>query len=73
MNAIKIVAIALIAAGILGLAYGGFSYTRQTHSTRVGPVEMSISERQTVNVPLWAGVGAIVIGGGLLLFGGKRR
>lgn len=73
MNAIKIVAIVLIAAGILGLAYGGFSYTRQTHSTKVGPVEMSISERQTVNVPLWAGVGAIVIGGGLLLFGGKRR
>ncbi len=73
MNAIKIVAIALIAAGILGLAYGGFSYTRQTHSTKVGPIEMSISERQTVNVPLWAGVGAIVIGGGLLLFGGRRR
>jgi TRAP-type C4-dicarboxylate transport system permease small subunit len=73
MNAMRIAAIVLIVAGVLGLAYGGFSYTKQTHSTKVGPIEMSISERQTVNVPLWAGVGAIVIGGGLLLFGGKRR
>jgi drug/metabolite transporter (DMT)-like permease len=73
MNALKIAAIALIVAGVLGLAYGGFSYTKETHSGKLGPIELSITEKQTVNVPLWAGVGAIVIGGALLAFGVKRR
>jgi len=73
MNALKIAAIALIVAGVLGLAYGGFSYTKETHSGKLGPIELSITEKQTVNIPLWAGVGAIVIGGALLIFGLKRR
>jgi multidrug transporter EmrE-like cation transporter len=72
MNPIRMVAIVLIVAGALGLGYGGFSYTKETHSAKIGPVELSVKERQTVNVPLWAGVGAIIVGAGLLLFGGKR-
>jgi multidrug transporter EmrE-like cation transporter len=72
MNAIKVAAIALILAGMLGLAYGGFSYTKDTHQAKLGPIELSVTEKQTVNVPVWAGVGAIVIGGALLLFGGKK-
>lgn len=71
MNAIKLAAIALIVAGVLGLMYGGFSYTKETHQAKLGPIELSVKETQTVNVPLWAGVGAIVIGGALLLFGRK--
>ncbi len=67
MNAIKILGIALIAAGALALAYGGFSYTSETHEAKLGPIELSVKEKKTVNVPLWAGVGAIVIGGVLLL------
>jgi TRAP-type C4-dicarboxylate transport system permease small subunit len=73
MNAIKMFALALIVAGVLGLAYGGFSYTRQTHEAKIGPIELSVQERQTVNVPVWAGIGAILIGGALLLFGSKSR
>jgi multidrug transporter EmrE-like cation transporter len=73
MNAIKIAAIALILAGGLGLAYGSFSYTRETHEAKLGPIELSIKDKQTVNVPVWAGVGAIVIGGALFLFGNKKR
>jgi hypothetical protein len=73
MNAVKIAAIALIVVGILGLAYGGFSYTKETHKGQLGPIELSVSEKQTINVPVWAGVGAIVAGGVLLLFGGKLR
>ena len=69
MNALRIAAILLIIAGVLGLAYGGFSYTRETHRTRLGPLELSVSEKETVNIPLWAGVGAIVIGGVLLVAG----
>lgn len=67
MSAIRIAAIVLIAAGILGLVYGGFTYTKDTHSAKVGPIELSVKEKQTVNVPMWAGVGAIVIGGILLV------
>jgi len=73
MNTMKVAAIALIVAGVLGLAYGGFSYTKETHTGKLGPIELSITEKQTVNIPLWAGVGAIVIGGLLLVYGGKRR
>ena len=72
MNAVKILAIVLIAAGVLGLVYGSFSYTKETHQAKLGSVELSIKEKQTVNVPVWAGVGAIVIGGALLLFVSKK-
>jgi hypothetical protein len=72
MNAVKIAAIVLMLAGVLGLAYGNFSYTKETHETKIGPIELSIKDKQTVNVPVWAGVGAIVIGGVLLVFGSKK-
>ena len=73
MNAVKIAAIALILAGALGLAYGSFSYTKETQQVKLGPIELSVKEKQTVNIPVWAGVGAIVIGGVLLLSGSKKR
>lgn len=72
MNAVRIVAIALIAAGAIGLLYGGFSYTKETHQAKLGPIELSVNEKQTVNVPVWMGVGAIVVGAALLLFGSKK-
>jgi multidrug transporter EmrE-like cation transporter len=72
MNAVKIAAIVLILAGVLGLVYGNFSYTKKTHEAKLGQIELSVKEKQTVNVPVWAGVGAIVIGGVLLLFGSKK-
>jgi hypothetical protein len=72
MNAIKMAAIVLIVAGVLGLVYGSFSYTQETHEAKLGPIELSVKEKQTVNVPVWAGVAAIALGGALLLFGGKR-
>ena len=61
----------LIAAGILGLVYGGFSYTRETHEATIGSLEVSVKDKETFNVPVWAGVGAIV-GGGLLLLLPKK-
>jgi hypothetical protein len=67
VSAIKIAAIVLIAAGTLGLAYGKFSYTKETHEAKIGPLELSVKDKETVNVPVWAGVGAIVVGGLLLL------
>lgn len=72
MNAVKISALVLIIAGVLGLVYGSFSYTKNTQEAKVGPIEMSITEKETVNIPVWAGVGAILIGSVLLLVGNKR-
>jgi len=73
LNAIRLVAVALIVAGVLGLAYGGFSYTKETAALKIGPLELSVKEKETVNVPLWAGIGGIVLGGVLLVVGGKGR
>jgi hypothetical protein len=72
MSALKIVGIVLIVAGILGLVYGGFSFTKDTHQAKIGPLELQVKEKETVNIPVWAGVGAIVIGAALLLVPAKR-
>lgn len=72
MNALKILAIVLIVAGILALVYGGFSYTQDRKAVDLGPIEFSVKEKKRVSVPVWAGVGAIVAGGLLLAFGGGR-
>jgi len=63
----RMIAIVLLAAGVLALVYGGFSYTRQTHDAKLGPLEISVSEKQRVNVPVWAGVVLVIGGAGLLL------
>lgn len=68
----KIAGIVLIVAGLLGLIYGGFSYTKDTTAVKLGPLELSVKEKETVNVPMWAGVGAIVVGGLLLVLGAKK-
>ena len=72
MNSSKLIGIILIVLGGLGLAYGGFSYTKDTTAVKLGPLELTVQEKQTVNVPLWAGVGAIAVGGLLLVFGGRK-
>ena len=72
MSGLRIFAIALIVLGILGLAYGQFSYTRKSHDADLGAVKLSIKEKETVDVPTWAGVAAIVAGAALLVVGRKR-
>jgi uncharacterized membrane protein YidH (DUF202 family) len=72
MNPVKVIAIVLIVLGVLGLAYGGFSYTKDTTVVKLGPLEVSAREKQTVNVPMWTGIGAVVVGGLLLVLGGRR-
>jgi len=72
MDALKAIAFALILGGALALVYGGFTYTKDTHEAKIGPIELSVKDKETVNIPIWAGVGAIVIGGALLVFGTKR-
>lgn len=62
MNGIKFAALALIVAGILGLAYGGFTYTKETHETKLGPIELTVKDKETVNIPVWVGAGALIAG-----------
>ena len=73
MNAIRMLGVALLVAGVLGLAYGGFSYTKDTTAVKLGPIELTVKEKQSVNIPLWAGVASIVVGGVLLALGGNGR
>ena len=72
MSVKQIVAVILIVAGVLGLAYGSFSFTKEKHEANIGPLQFSITEKETVNIPVWAGVGAIGIGV-ILLIAGPRR
>lgn len=71
MNAVKIAAIVLIIVGALGLAYGQFSYIEDSHKADLGPIELVVVDKQTINVPVWAGVVAIIAGALLLVVGKK--
>ena len=73
MDASRLAGIALITAGVLALVYGGFSYTKETHEAKLGPLELSVKDKETVSVPTWAGVAAVAAGGALLLVGGRKK
>lgn len=73
MNGVRIVAIILIIAGVIGLAYQQFSFTRETTQAKLGPLELSVKEKQTVNVPLWVSIGAIGVGVVLLVTGNRKK
>ncbi|MBC7983954.1 MAG: hypothetical protein H7Y02_08875 [Candidatus Obscuribacterales bacterium] len=72
MKPIQLAAIVLIVLGALGLAYGQFSYTKETHEAKLGPLQLSVKDKETINIPSWLGVGAIVLGGVLLLGVGRK-
>jgi len=72
MDRTKIAAIVLMAAGVLGLAYGGFTYTEDTHEASIGSLSISIDDKRRINVPVWAGVGMLLVGGLMLVSGLKR-
>lgn len=73
MNTVRWIGIALIVAGALGLGYGSFSFTKETHQAKLGPLEFSVKEKETVNVPVWAGAAAVAIGLILVVTGGSKR
>jgi drug/metabolite transporter (DMT)-like permease len=72
MNPTKVIGIILIVLGVAGLAMGGFTYTKDTHEAKIGPIQLSVKEKETVNVPLWAGIGAIALGVVLLVVPGRK-
>ena len=72
MSAVKILSVVLIVAGVAGLVYGGFSYTKETHEAKLGPLQFSIKEKETVAIPVWLSVAAIAAGTVLLVINRKR-
>ncbi|WP_426175677.1 hypothetical protein [Massilia sp. TWR1-2-2] len=73
MNSTRIIGIILIVAGVAGLAFGGFSFTKETHKASLGPINLSVAEEKQVNIPLWASIAAIVAGAAVLVAGGSKR
>ena len=73
MNSQKMLGIVILVVGLLARGYGSFSYTKQTHEAKIGPLELSVKEQQTVNIPVWAGGAAVAVGLLLLVVGGGRR
>ena len=73
MNPARLIAIVLVVLGALGLAYGGFTYTQDTHTADIGSMHLSVDEKKRINVPVWAGVGMLVVGVLLLGVPGKSR
>jgi len=73
MNKFVIAAVILIAIGTAGLIYGQFSYVKESHDVELGPIEFSVQERETVNIPTWAGAGVVAAGTALLVFGVRKR
>lgn len=72
MSPVRIVGIVLVVLGVAALAYGGFSYTKETHRAEIGPLKLAVQEKEQVNVPQWAGIAAIAAGVVLLAVGGKK-
>ena len=72
MSTTKIIGILLIVAGVLGLIYGGFGYTKETHTAQLGPLQLKVQEKETVMVPVLASVGAIAFGL-FLIVGGRNK
>jgi hypothetical protein len=73
MNATRLLAVALLVAGVLALVYGRLSYTKETHEAKIGPLELSVEEKETIAIPTWAGVGAIAAGGVILLLSASKK
>ena len=72
MNPMKMAGIVLIVVGALALAYGGFSFTKETHKAEIGPLKLSVKEKESVDIPLWAGIASVVAGVVMLVVGGKK-
>jgi len=72
MSSLRVAALVLLIAGVLGAVYGGFSYTKDKHDVKIGPVELAVKEKERVNIPLWVGIGAVALGGILFGMGGRR-
>ncbi len=73
MNATRIAGIILIVIGLAGFFTGGFSFTKEKTAAKVGPLELTVKDKESVNIPQWLSIGAVVLGGVLLVVGFKKN
>ena len=72
MTAVKVAGILLVVIGLAGFFTGGFSFTKDTTAAKIGPIELTVQEKESVNIPQWLSLGAIALGAVVLVFGFKR-
>ena len=72
MNAVKIVGIVLVLVGLVGFFTGGFSFTKDTTAAKIGPIELTVKEKESVNIPQWLSLGAVALGAVVLVAGFRK-
>jgi hypothetical protein len=73
MSGMRIAGLVLIVAGVLALVYRGFDYTKERHETKFGPMQLTVKDQEHVEIPAWAGIGAVGVGVVLLLLPPRKR
>ena len=72
MNAMKISGIVLIVLGLAGFFTGGFSFIKETTKAQIGPLQINVQEKKSIGIPEWLSIGAVVLGGVLLVMGSRK-
>ncbi|WP_204247606.1 hypothetical protein [Acidovorax carolinensis] len=72
MNALRVTGVILIVLGLAGFFTGGFSFTKETTQAKIGPLELTVKDKETVNVPQWLSLGAIALGAVVLVLGFRK-
>ncbi len=73
MKAMRIVGVLLLVLGLAGFLTGGFSFTKDTTQAKLGPLELTVKEKESVNIPQWMSLGAMVRGGVVLVLGFRKN
>ena len=72
MNAARIAGIILIVGGLAGFFTGGFSFNQDRTAAKIGPIELTVTEKKSVNIPQWLSLGAVVLGAIVLVLGSRK-
>ncbi len=72
MNALRVAGVILIVLGLAGFFTGGFSFTKETTQAKIGPLELTVKDKESVNVPQWLSLGAIALGAVVLVLGFRK-
>jgi len=72
LNALRIAGVVLVLAGLAGFFVKDVSFTKDTTAAKIGSLELTVKEKETVHIPPWLSLGAIAVGAVLLVVGFRR-